>query len=128
MYCRTERNFFRFFFKENDIQKIFLAISKKMTSRHEATALGIHLGINHDDVTYHVTNYDVRDAAYTFLCWAGENYGPAEKWEKITEALKALDKNTTIRELGLKERLTDAKQKMPVQIACVETGARNSNK
>ena len=90
-------------------------ISKKVTSRHDATTLGIHLGINHDDVKYHVTNYDVRDAAYRFLCWADENYGPVERWEKIIEALEALEKNTTIGELDLRERLANAKQEKPVQ-------------
>ena len=101
-------------FQENKIQKVYLAISKKVTSQHEALTLGIHLGINHDDVKYRVTNYDVRDAAYRFLYWADENYRPMERWEKIIEALEALQKNTTIGELDLEERLAAAKQEKPV--------------
>ena len=104
-----------FFLKENEVQKMFLAISRKITSPHEVTTLGITLGISVDDVTYYVTNFDVRDAAYKFLCWTEESYGPEEKWEKIIEALKTLEKNKTIKELGLEERLATFKRSTPVE-------------
>ena len=71
--------------------------------------MGITLGIKPDDVTYYVTNYDIRDAAYRFLSWTEKNYAPVEKWHNIIEALKVLEKNTTIQELGLKKRLATAK-------------------
>ena len=58
---------------------------------------------------YYTTNYDVRDAAYRFLYWAEEKYSPPEKFEKIIEALTTLEKNNTIRELGLQEHLAAAK-------------------
>ena len=77
--------------------------------------MGIILGIKPDDVTYYLANYDVRDAAYRFLSWTEDNCGPVEKWEKIVEAMKVLEKNTTVRELGLEERLTAAKRRMSVQ-------------
>ena len=75
-----------------------------MTSQHEATTLGIHLGIKRHDVTYYVTNYDVRDAAYKFLCWAQDNYSPVQKWEKIIEVMITLEKHTAIIELRLAEK------------------------
>ena len=111
-------------FQENKIQKVYLAISKKVTSRHEATSLGIHLGINHDDVTYYVNNYDVRDATYKFLCWAEDNYGSVEKWEKIIECLKVLEKIKTIKELGLEEIFAAAKQE--IDSTCPKLG-KNKN-
>ena len=80
-----------------------------MTSRIEATTLGIHLGIKRHDVTYYVTNHDVRDAAFKFLYWAEDNYNAVEKWEKIIETLTTLEKNTTILNLGLVEKLEAAK-------------------
>ena len=92
-------------FKETDRHKIHLEISRKIFSRHEARTLGITLGCHPDDVKYHVTNDDVRDAAYEFLCWTDEKYGSVEKWEKIIEALTTLGMNNTIIELGLQERL-----------------------
>ena len=91
---------------------MYLTISRIVTSPYEVTTLGIHLGIKRHDVKYHVTNYDVRDAAYRFRCWAEDNYGPVENWEKIIQALKVLEKNRTIQELGLAERLEVAKRKV----------------
>ena len=91
---------------------MYLAISRVVTSLHEATTLGIHLGIKQHDVTYYVTNYDIRDAAYRFLCWAEDNYTSAEKWEKIVEALTKLEKNNIIKELGLEQGLTTVKEEM----------------
>ena len=88
-----------------------------MASPHEATTLGIILGISRHDVTYYVTNYDIRDVAFRFLCWAEDNCGPVEKWENIIEALTQLEKNNTILELGLQDRLVGAKgeiQKVPL--------------
>ena len=80
-----------------------------MTTRHEATTLGITLGCHPDDVMYYVDKLDVRDAAYRFLYWTEDKYLAEEKWEKIIEALTILEKNNTIRELHLEERLTAAK-------------------
>ena len=97
------------YFQETEVQKLYLEISRVMTSPHEVTTLGIHLGIKRHDVTYYVTNYDVRVAAYRFLCWAEDNYTSAEKWKKIVEALTTLEKNNTIKELSLEQELTTAK-------------------
>ena len=97
------------YFQENEIQKLYLAISRKMTTLDEVTTLGIHLGINHDDVNYNVNKYDVRNAAYRFLCWAEENYSLVEKWQKIIEAMTTLEKNQAILEFGLVEKLEAAK-------------------
>ena len=82
-----------------------------MRTPHEATTLGITLGFHRDDVDSHITKHDrdVRDPAYKFLRWTKENYGPVEIWEKIIEAMKQLEKNNTIKELGLQERLVAAK-------------------
>ena len=77
--------------------------------------MGIILGIKPDDVTYYVNKCDVRHAAYRFLSWTEDNYGPVEKWEKIIETLRVLEKNTTIQELCLEERLEEAKQDTLVQ-------------
>ena len=96
------------YFQENEIDKVYLEISRTVTLQLEATTLGIHLGIKRHDVTYYVTNYDVRDAAYRFLCWTEENYTAVEKWEKIIEALKTLEKNTIIQKLRLEEKLVSA--------------------
>ena len=90
-----------------------------MATTLEVTTLGITLGISPDDVRYKVNQYDVRDAAYKFLCWTEDNYGPVEKWEKIIEALKELEKNTTIKELNLEQRLAAAKRETPVQNAVI---------
>ena len=88
-------------FQETDIHKLFLTISKKVRNPHDVRMLGITLGCHPDDVVHHVTQErDVREAAYKFLCWTEDNYGPVEKWEKIIEALETLEKNTTIKELG----------------------------
>ena len=84
-----------------------------MTSKHEATRLGILLGVDPGDVT-DVTNHDVRDAAYRFLCWAEDNCEPVEKWQRIIGALKTLGKNTIIIELGLANKLEAAKRKVNV--------------
>ena len=81
------------YFQENEIDKVYLEISRVVTSQLEATTFGIHLGIKRHDVTYYVTNRDVRDAAYRFLCWTKDNYCAVEMWEKIIEALKTLEKN-----------------------------------
>ena len=97
-------------FQKTDIYKVFWSISKKVTSRHEVTALGITLGCHPDDVDYYIINYDVRDAAYKFLCWTKDNCGPVERWEKIIEALETIEKNNAIPELGLKERLAAARR------------------
>ena len=90
---------------------MFLNISKKIRTPHEATTLGITLGCHPDDVDFYVTKYesDIRRAAYKFLRWI-DNYGPVEMWEKIIEAMKQLEKNTAIKELGLQERLAAAKR------------------
>ena len=93
---------------------MFLVISRKVTSRQEAITLGITQGISAADVTYYVTKYDVRNAAYKFLCWTEDNYSPEEKWEKIIEALEALEKNMTIQNLRLEERLAAAERDTPV--------------
>ena len=66
------------------------------------------------NVTYYVTNYDVRDAAHRFLCWTEDNYSPVERWEKIIGALWALEKNTTIGELRLREKLAAAKREVSI--------------
>ena len=95
--------------------KIYLTIARKVTTIHEATTMGIILGIKPDDVTYYVNKYDVRHAAYRFLSWTEDNCGPVEKWEKIIEALRVLEKNTTIAELDLEERLATAKRIKSVQ-------------
>ena len=86
-----------------------------MKTPHEATTLGITLGCHPDDVNFYVTKYDVRDAVYKFLCWTKDNYSPAERWEKIVEALTTLEKNNAILELGLQERLAAAKRNIHVQ-------------
>ena len=70
--------------------------------------MGITLGCKPVDVTFYLNRLDQRGAAYKYLCWTEDNYDPAEKWEKIIEALAALDKNNTIRELRLEERLSAA--------------------
>ena len=99
-------------FQDSDIHTVFLRISKKIITAHEATTLGITLGCHPDDVDFYVTKYerDVREAAYKFLRWTKDNYGPVEMWEKIIEAMKKLEKNTTIQELGLQERLVAAER------------------
>ena len=98
-------------FQDSDIHTVFLRISKKITIAHEATRLGITLGCDPDDVKFYVTKYDrdVREAAYEFLCWTKDNYASVEMWEKLIEAMKQLEKNNTIKELGLQERLVAAK-------------------
>ena len=114
-HCENEKSHFNSIsinFQENEIDKMYLKVSKVVTSRPEATTLVIHLGIKRHDVTYYVTNYDVRDAAYEFLCWAEYNYTPVERWEKIIEALKALEQNTTIKELQLTEKQETTKRKV----------------
>ena len=95
--------------QESDSHKIYLTISRKIITEEEARLLGITLGCSPDDVRYYVTNCDVRKAAYEFLCFADNNYTCVEKWGKIIEALTALGKNTTIKELRLEEQLTAAK-------------------
>ena len=101
-------------FQDIDIHTIYLEISNKVTSRDEAIMLGIQLGIHPDDVDYNVTrhDHDVRNAAYKFLRWAKENYGPVRKWQTIIEALRTLGKNTTIIELGRENQLEAAKRKV----------------
>ena len=101
-------------FQEIDIHKLYLMISRKLTSRHEAATLGIHLGISRDNVTYYVLNHDVRDATYRFLRWAKDNCRPVEMWQRIIEALRTLGKNTTIIELELENNPEVAKRKVNV--------------
>ena len=103
-----------YIFQEHDTNRIYLAIARKMRSSHDAVTLGIHLGINRHDVMYYSTNHDVRDAAYKFLCWAEDNYGPVKKWQKIIEALTVIGKNTIIIELELENRLDTAMRKVSV--------------
>ena len=90
---------------------MFLNISKKIRTPHEATTLGITLGCHPDDVDFYVTKYDrdYREVAYKFLRWTKDNYGSVEMWEKIIEAMKQIQNNNTIKELGLQERLAAAK-------------------
>ena len=95
------------FTQESERHKIYLTIARKVTTNHEATTIA--------PILLTIANYDVRDAAYRFLSWTEDNCGPVEKWEKIVEAMKVLEKNTTVRELGLEERLTAAKRRMSVQ-------------
>ena len=81
-----------------------------MTTQHEARCLGIHLGCHPDDVSYVVNNYDVREAAYRFLSWMDDNFGPEYKWEMLVRALTALNKKNSITELGLHEKLASVKR------------------
>ena len=74
---------------------------------------------------YRVTNYDVRDVAYRFLCWAEDNCGPVEKWVKIIEALTQLEKNNTILELGLQERLAAAEREIQ-RVPLVQSSATST--
>ena len=89
--------------------ELYLTVSKKMRTQHEAHCLGIHLGCHPDDVSYVVSNYDVREAAYRFLSWMDENYSPENKWKTLIRALTAMDKKNTVSELGLCEKLTSVK-------------------
>ena len=97
---------------------MFLNISKKITIAHEATTLGITLGCDPDNVDFYVNKYeksDIRRAAYKFLRWTKDIYEPVEMWEKIIEAIKQLQKNTAIKELGLQERLEAAERVNNIQ-------------
>ena len=99
-------------FQDSDIHTVFLNISKKIRTPHEATRLGIILGCDPDDVDFCVSKYDrdVREAAYKFLRWTKDNYGTVEMWEKIIEGMKQLERINNIKELGLQERLVAAKR------------------
>ena len=77
-----------YIFQEHDTRTIYAAISRNVTSRHEATALGIHLGIHPDDVTYCITNHDVMYATYRFL-WLGR--GQLWTCEKVAENHRSIE-------------------------------------
>ena len=94
------------FFQTKYDHELYLNVSRKVTTQHDARCLGIHLGCHPDDVSYVVNNYDVREAAYRFLSWMDDNYGSEYKWEMLVRALTALDKKNSILELGLHEKLT----------------------
>ena len=111
--CSVELNWNFWYLFQKD-ENIYLAISKKVTTKDEATCLGIWLGIGHGDIEYYFHNYDVRDAAYCLLCRAEDKCGPVEKWQRIIEALRELNMNTIIIELGLENKLEAAKRKVNV--------------
>ena len=70
---------------------IYLAISRKVTTRHDATTPGITLGCHPDDIMYYIDKLDVRDAAYRFLYWAEDKHPVEEKWQKIIATLTILE-------------------------------------
>ena len=80
----------------------------------------------HGSLIFIISKFDSTSSctAYKFLCWADENCGPVGKWEKITEALEALQKNTTIGEFDLEERLAAAEQEKSFQNSVkIQTGS-----
>ena len=82
---------------------------KNYYNRIWGQGIGDHIGLQ--TCWRHIlpwTGWTNEEAAYKFLCWTEDNCEPAEKWAKIIEALTTLDKNNTIRELRLDERLSAA--------------------
>ena len=73
--------------------------------------VGIHLECEPDDIEYHLNNNQKypRQTAFQILLWFENHYtSEVEKWTKLIKALSAMEKNTTVTELGLHKLRQDA--------------------
>ena len=92
-----------------------MRLRKKIASEDLRT-FGIHLGCQDHKISSFVEKRkNVQDAAYDFLLWAEEKYADdAKMWKAILEALAILEKNRTIKNLCLEQRLAAAEERNQV--------------
>ena len=100
-----------FFSKVIKHQKILLKIASVIMSPDGLITLGVWLGCDPNDVRrLENCNPNLKDAAYEILCSFYNSIPNAERWIKITEALEQLNKQGTVKELGLEELHQKAKK------------------
>ena len=84
-----------------------------MTTQEEVRTLGLHLGCDPYDIEYRLKKHqDVRETTYEIFLWFEENYADeVEKWSVLIKALREMDKNKTVTNLGLEDLLENVKMK-----------------
>ena len=84
--------------------KILKKVASVITSWEELDTLGIWLGYDPNDVRrLRNNNQSIKDAAYQILCSFYDSVPNAQRWGILTEALKEMNKHTTLKELKLEE-------------------------
>ena len=84
--------------------KILKKVALVITFWEELDTLGIWLGCHPNDVTrLRNANLSITDAAYQILCSFYNSVPNDQRWATLAEAMKELNKHSTVKELRLEE-------------------------
>ena len=91
----------------------FDSVIKKMNDKLTVTRLGLNLNVDPDDIDFYVNNSsDSRLAGYKVLRHLHNlSLELAEKVETLIRALRGLELNVTIRDLGLEQLVQQARDR-----------------
>ena len=86
--------------------KILERVSEGIVSWEELYVLGNWLGCDPNDIRRRRNvNHGIKYAAYEILCSFYNSVPKEERWRILIEALRELQKNTTVKELRLEDYL-----------------------
>ena len=80
-------------------------IAWEVRTKDEASVVAEIIGVDCDAADNIVYNNEPEEAAYKFLSWAEDHCQPEQKWQKIIDALKAIEKDNISTKLRLRELL-----------------------
>ena len=84
--------------------KILVKIASVIISGDELNMLGIWLEREPNDIRrLRNTNASIRDAAYQILCSFYDSVPDAQRWGILSQTLKELNKDSTLKELKLEQ-------------------------